>query len=183
MSPIFISNQITLIQIGKILIMKKKVLFILIISAMTYGKCDRVDLQIKRQNYLGKTLKIDGIFYNEPHKAHFFLYRNGVFFDGGISFNGSINELLKFYSQNENYITAYELPYRWGVFKVNENIIRIEKWVSSDTFGMYTSTSFSGEIINDTTLLINYPTNIIGKDTFYFYQFSQKPDSTNNFIN
>lgn len=142
----------------------------------------RDSLRITRQDYSGTKLRMDGIFYNEPEKAHFFLYRNGVFFDGGAVFNGSVSELLNFYAQKENYKTAYELPYAWGIVRIENNKIIIAKWVSGDAFGRYTTTRFDGVIINDTTLLLNFPTKTIGADTFYFHKFSHKPDSTNKFI-
>jgi len=159
--------------------MKNSIIFILILVALSSGTCSMDNLQIERKNYSGTNLRIDGVFYNKPEKAHFFLYRNGVFFDGGTGFNGSISELKEFYSNNENFSTAYELPYRWGVFIIENDEILIEKWVSSDAFGRYTTTKYSGIIINDTALLLNHP---IGTDTFYFQKFSPKPDSTNTFI-
>ncbi len=163
--------------------MQKTIIYILIIFGVTFGKCEKDDLKLERQDCSGTDLRMDGIFYNKPHKAHFFLYRNGIFFDGGTRFKGSLSDMLEFYSQNKNYTTAYELPYRWGVFKIENNEIMIEKWVSSDTFGRYTTSMLTGKIINNTTLLIDYPVKSIGRDTFYFHQFPSKPDSTNTFIN
>jgi len=162
--------------------MRKALLFLIILGAMTSITCSRRALQTTRQDYLGTELRLDGVYYNKPQKAHFFLYRNGVFFDGGTGFRGSVNDLMKFYSQKENYITAYQLPYAWGVFSIENNQILIEKWVSSDAFGIYTTTNFDGAIINDTTLLLNYPIKSIAVDTFYFHKLSEKPDSTNTFI-
>ena len=162
--------------------MQKAILSILIIATLSGGRCSKEDLQNAQQNYTGTDLRLNGVFYNEPQKSHFFLYRNGVFFDGGTGFNGSVDELLEFYSQKDNYITSYELPYSWGVFIIENKNILVEKWVSSDAFGRYTTTKFDGVILNDTTLLLNHPANFIGIDTFYFHQFSLKPDSMNNFI-
>jgi len=162
--------------------MQKAIIFFMILGTLSSGKCSKDDLQIERENYSGTNLRIDGVFYNNPQKAHFFLYRDGVFFDGGTGFNGSISDLIKFYSKKENYKTAYELPYAWGVFKIDNDEILIEKWVSGDAFGRYTTSKFSGVIINDTTLLLNHPAAVIGTDTFYFHKFLPKPDSTNTFI-
>lgn len=162
--------------------MRKVILSIMVIGILVGGRCSKEDLQIGQQNYKGSDLRLDGLFYNEPQKAHFFLYRNGVFFDGGTGFNGSIDELKEFYSQKENYLTSYKLPYAWGVFIVERNKILIEKWVSNDAFGRYTTKKFDGVILNDTTLLLYHPANFIGIDTFYFQQFYSKPDSINDFI-
>lgn len=170
-----------LIQTGKNQDMQKSLFVLLIFVTLASGKC-KDDLQLERQNHVRTTLKLEGLYYNKPQKAHFFLYRNGVFLDGGTGFNGSVNELIQFYSQKEIHRTIYELPYRWGVFKIENDEIVIEKWVSGDAFGRYTTTKFDGVIINDTTLMLNHPAEAIGVDTFYFHKFSPKPDSMNKFI-
>lgn len=163
------------------MICQKLIIFITIVVTLSSGTCTK-DLQTARQDYSGTELRLDGIFYNKPGKAHFFLYQNGVFYDGGTGFNGSVSEMLKFYSQQDNYRTAYELPYSWGVFKIENNEILIEKWVSGDAFGGYSTSKFNGVIINDTTLLLNHPAEMIGTDTFYFHKLFSKPDSTQIFI-
>ncbi len=162
--------------------MHKTIVFLVILVTLSSSKCSRDDLRIERQNYSGATLRIDGIFYNKPQKAHFFLYRNGIIYNGGAGFNGSIKNLLEFYRTYENYKNSYFLPYSWGVFRIDIDKIYIEKWVSGDAFGRYTTTKFDGVIINDTTLLLNHPAEVIGVDTFYFHKFSPKPDSMNKFI-
>jgi len=161
--------------------MQKAIILFIIFVTLSSGKCTLEDLTIERQNYSGSNLRIDGVYYNEPDKAHFFLYRNGVFFSGGSGFSGSISKFKKFYSQKENYSSGIDLPYRWGVFKIENNEVLIEHWVAGESIKIRTN-KFSCIIINDTTLLLDHPAESIGLDTFYFYQFSPKPDSTNNFI-
>jgi hypothetical protein len=161
----------------------KKIIFIFIaFGALTFSKCEKEELHLKRIDYIGNDIRLDGFYYNEPDKAHFFLYSNGIMYYGGAGFKGQLIDLMKFYSIFENYKNSYQLPYSWGVFIVKSPGIVVEKWVSSDAFGRYTTTQFNGKIINDTTLLINHPAEMIGSDTFYFHRFSPKPDSTNNFI-
>ena len=162
--------------------MQKAIILLIIFVTLTSGKCTLEDLTIERQNYSGTNLRIDGVYYNKPDKAHFFLYRNGVFFHGSPSFSGSVRQLLKFHSKKKNYSSTSIPPYFWGVFRIENNEIVIEKWMSGDSF-KYRTHKFGGKIINDTTLLLNnHPYFGIGVDTFYFYQCSSKPDSTNNFI-
>jgi len=162
--------------------MQKAIILFIIFVTLSSGKCTLEDLTIERQNYSGTNLRIDGVYYNKPDKAHFFLYRNGVFFSGGSGFSGSISELIMFRSIEENNSSMSKLPYWWGVFRIENNEIVIEKWMSGDSF-KYRTHKFGGKIINDTTLLLNnHPYFGIGVDTFYFYQSSSKPDSTNNFI-
>jgi hypothetical protein len=167
---------------GKLIDMKKIIFIFIALGTLTFSKCEKEELSLKRIDFNGNEIRLDGFYYNEPNKAHFFLYRNGVFFDGGTGFNGSLVDMEKFHSNIENYKTAYEVPYFWGVFRISTGEIQFAKWVSSDEFGRYTTTQFNGKIINDTTLLINHPAEMIGSDTFYFHRFSPKPDSTNNFI-
>lgn len=162
--------------------MRKELLGIILLTTLAGGTCNKDKLGIERQNYLEKNLRFDGIFYNNPEKAHFFLYRNGVVYIGGAGFNGQLSDLCEFYQDYNNYKNTYVLPYSWGVFNVQDKRIIIEKWVSGDAFGRYTTTHFSGDIINDTTLLLNYPAKAIGIDTFHFYSMRYKPDSINNFI-
>lgn len=155
------------------------VIMIVILSGNT---CNREKLSLEKQDYSGNALRLDGVYYNNKHLAHFFLYRNGVMFNGGSGFNGHIGDLITYYLNPENYKNAYILPYKWGVFVVNNHDILFEGWHSSDAFGGYPVTRFDGVILNETTLLINHPAKMIGQDTFYFYPFCPKPDSTNVFI-
>lgn len=155
------------------------VLMIIILSGNT---CTREKLTIERQDYTGTALRLDGFYYNKKSLAHFFLYRNGVMYYGGSGFGGHFGDMINFYSDAENYKNDYHLPYSWGVFVVNGSEILFERWRSSDAFGGYPVSRFSGVILNETTLLVNFPAESVGQDTFIFYPFSPKPDSLNVFI-
>ena len=74
-------------------------------------------------------------------------------------------------------------PCNIGVFQIMYPDIQFEAWgFRSDPW------TYFGEIVNDTTFITNkrrsnntgktYPENL----TYRFQQFSQKPDSTNNFV-
>jgi len=161
----------------------KRVLYLIIFLIFLYYSCGYRDkLSFNRESFTNKNLRIDGIYYSKPNFAHFFLYENGVLYDGGVRFNGSFNDLIEYYNNSDNYKNAYILPYNWGIYKVDNNKIIIEKWLSSDEFGGYSRVNFHGDIINDTTLIINHPAKMIGRDTFYFHKFYSKPDSINKFI-
>ncbi|MBW7845753.1 MAG: hypothetical protein H3C45_08955, partial [Bacteroidia bacterium] len=77
----------------------------------------------------------------------------------------------------------------WGVFKIEGNFIQFERWYPSDPpLKAYVR---AGTIINDTTFLITESYRMQdGKktevktrnETYYFKQFSPKPDSTNTFV-
>ena len=173
-------EQITHIQIGKI--MRNTLLFVLIFGLFICGKCNREKLHLKRQNYIGNNIRIDGFYYNKPNKAHFFLYSNGIYYDGGNLFIGTLADMEYHYTNNLYNKNSYNLPYRWGVFLIFDNKIVIEKWISSDMMAKYPTLQFDGIIINDTTLALHYLDDKTKRDTFYFHKCNHKPDGTNKFI-
>jgi hypothetical protein len=71
------------------------------------------------------------------------------------------------------------MAYLWGLFQVQDNQIRVEKWESRE-LSTYAIRKFSGTILNDTTVLLKYLHTEI--DTFHFIYLPVKPDSTNQFI-
>lgn len=160
--------------------MKQQQKLLLIISLLVASCTSLVPLSIERQEYNGNNLRIDGLYYL-PGEYYFFLFQNGVYFDGG-STGLNLNAIEELYFNKSFNKNVYILPYCWGIFNIQGNQINIEKWTSTDAFAPYKTTKFSGQVLNDTTLIINHPASSIGSDTFYFHQFMYKPDSTNKFI-
>jgi len=160
--------------------MYRTVFLLTVLPLFICGECDTRDrLHLARQDYTGDNLRLDGYYYSELHYEYFFLYSNGVFINGG---GGTTDiEIEKMYKNKTFNMNLYNLPYRWGVFRIVGRTIWIEKWISGD-MGPYKTIDFNGLILNDTTLLINHPAKSIGRDTFHFYKFNYKPDSTNKFI-
>ena len=122
-----------------------------------------------------------GVFYNENTLKFIFFYRNGVFIRS-VSSQGYSDYLKKYFSENENFKNIYIVPYYWGAFIVNDSKIIAEKWISTETFAPYKTRMFYGEILNDTTIVINNLGENNEKDTLHFYKFYPKPDSTNKFV-
>ena len=149
-------------------------------------------LSIQRTDYLGDELRIDGYYYllyGDGYYTAAFFYRNGILFQGAA---GSIDDI----EEHENYyLNGYynnnNVKYRWGVFKIEENLIKFERWYPSSGGPIHAYVR-SGVILNDTTFHITEvyrmqngeKTDLSTTDEIYhFKQFSPKPDSTNVFIN
>jgi len=147
-------------------------------------------LFLKRQNYIGNELRLDGYYYlligNEIFGSMIF-YRNGVVLFG----KGSAPNYEPF-SFMENQFNRYQTDLRyqedktnWGIFIIKNNLIKIENWGTSSG-GPLKSYLKDGKILNDTTFVL-YNNSIEGEiDTvgtiYHFKQYSPKPDSTNRFI-
>ena len=156
-------------------------LSICIIIGLFIFSCTRKQdmLTIKRQNYMGNELRIDGFYYskekvrNEDHYTIYFFYRNGVLFQTAAS--GTLSEVI-LELNNDNYDYKNEIT-SWGVFVINNNIITIEKWWPGNGYNAPVVKTM-GIIKNDTTFSLERSSY---KD-YFFTPFSPKPDSTNTFI-
>lgn len=75
----------------------------------------------------------------------------------------------------------------WGLFGVTSSTITIQGWRISRC--KRPVVEFRGEVLTDTSFNIttyideNDESNTVNENTYYFKQFSPKPDSTNDFIN
>jgi len=145
-------------------------------------------LSLKRTDYNGHQLKIDGYYYDKYGNPELFetyiLYRNGIILNTGVV------EKLKDLEQvilNPDMINKLKgMKDAWGVFKIEGNTIQFERWYPGDP--PLKSYIRSGVIINDTTFQITKSMRSNGEDLrdineiYHFKQFSLKPDSTNNFV-
>ena len=155
-------------------------------------------LTLKRVGYNGNELRIDGYYRHyvyvgkEPSPRYvipYILYRNGIIFgeDGA-----SIDRIVEMEEQFRNgtyAIRAAERKWQWGVFQINGNQIKYEKWAPGET--PFYAFTYEGMILNDTTFVINkyYRMRDVQNKAqtevyweYHFKQFSPKPDSTNRFI-
>ena len=170
-------------------------LFLLSFIVLSINSCKsyRYDkFTLSKQNYTGKQLKTGGYYYFKARGKYYrsyFFYNNGVLLEcGGGDF--TYDEFIK-YENNfnredwDNYNKIYR--YKWGLFKVVNDSIFIEKPEPSSG-GMSPVYLNSGVILNDTTFILTKAvrkrTNrVIEKNqTYHFKKFSPKPDSTNSFI-
>jgi hypothetical protein len=108
-------------------------LFMLIIS-FSFFSCKDDELTLKRQNYYGSELKINGfytvqLFRNETINTYaYILYENGVVFYPGRIVGENIEDLKEFLSSASNYSYQITDKTSWGIFVVDGNSITIEKW-------------------------------------------------------
>jgi hypothetical protein len=161
-----------------------------------FGCCKVKDeeLSMQRRNYTGNELRTDGYYYR--YQWHNFfnkeqivvdcLYRNGIIracgggYDSFQDFENNIDVINAATSNpNKNF---------WGVFIVENDIIKYEMWHGARFLEPYITYIYAGKILNDTTFHIteSYRPNSSEKNTldytYHFKQFYPKPDSTNIFI-
>lgn len=149
------------------------------------------ELSLKRENYTGNQLQIDGYYYiinyNDPEKTMevFVFFQNGVlsYLGGGFSSTTSIeNSILSDVFMRKIYINKD----CWGIFEVNEKVIKFERWYAGQ--GAKPAFVNEGVILNDTTFHITKSYRSNGDDLrerdelYHFRKFSPKPDSTNVFV-
>ena len=160
----------------------------LICFATTVVGCNyyaRFPLTMKRESYSGNELNINGMYLQKDTTGteKLFLYRNGVILISFLDLRGKNNQQIVEYLESikgkEN--PCNEIAYAWGIYKIEESKITIEKWMSGDMFNKYRTMKFYGEIVNDSTIYID---NLYGKGRYDFklVPLPIKPDSTNRFI-
>ena len=147
------------------------------------------DFILKKIPYTGNELRMDGYYYryldcegNNCIFAYCF-YRNGIVLHmggGALSLKEADEYVKQFMERDIN--SNYERS-NWGLFVVDNQTIKFELYYPQEYFTKWTGI-MEGVILNDTTFRITsfydlsnderYTVN----DTFYFRQFSPKPDST-----
>jgi len=146
------------------------------------------ELSIKRIDYAGNQLRIDGYYYQKYGNPELFetyiLYRSGIILNTGV-----VDKLIDLEQAilNPDIINKLKgMKNAWGVFKIDSNVIQFERWYPSDPpLKAYIR---SGVILNDSTFQITKSMRSNGEDVkdrnevYHFKAFSPKPDSTNNFI-
>lgn len=178
----------------------KTAIIISIISILLYtcGSLLEEDdtLSIEKKPYLGKEFRIDGYYFdkysNDEYRDCIFFYKNGVILNGG-GWKYSLEkekEKEEEYKNGAYYNFAKTSKISWGVFEIDGNTIRFERWYSSSG-GPLSAYVREGVILNDTTFRITQSyrmqngkkTEERSKDELYsFKELSPKPDSTNVFV-
>jgi hypothetical protein len=148
------------------------------------------ELSLKKRNYQGKQLRIDGYYYgkylNDEYIDTYFFYSDGTLMYGGTCKASEIDGLEHAFKTQEFVNKGKDVKYYWGLFQIDDNTIQFERWYPGEP--PYKSYIRSGAILNDTTFHISKSMRSDGseereKDELYhFKQFSPKPDSTNSFV-
>ena len=165
--------------------MKHIIIFGLLLLLYSCNSCKDEELTLRGGSFTGDELRIDGYYYRKiPDLEIYFFYSNGIVRYGGggyTSFEEVEERILNHQLVNENSRTT------WGVFQVNNNTIKFERWYPSSG-GVAPVYVREGTILNDTTFHITSSYRSDGSERreknemYHFHQFSLKPDSTNNFI-
>jgi len=172
-----------------------KIIFIATILFLSMNQCEKYnkddELSIKRTDYTGNQLRIDGYYYRtwEDMMYTMFFYQNGIILYGGAFSQSEIVEREIRYKNGTFYNHVNGIKYLWGTFKIEGNKISFERWQPTQPYlRSYVET---GKILNDTTFIITElyrmqngeKTNVKEvNEIYHFKQFSPKPDSTNSFI-
>ncbi len=177
-----------------------KKIFISLLTILTAcTSCKEVDickdekLSLNKVEFTGSQLRIDGFYYGRPTTDYqgaifydvFIFYKNGVLMRPG---NIGFEKMEDYISQVEKIELPKETKYNWGIFNIDNKILKIEHWKAAQCG--YPSILRTGEILNDTTFILKKMeirdnmgvTQTDINEDFHFRHFEIKPDSTNNFI-
>ncbi|MDZ7876045.1 MAG: hypothetical protein U5L45_00160 [Saprospiraceae bacterium] len=158
----------------------KKILVILFFFTIIIA-CSLPKLGLSKQDVQGNPFNMQGVYYGKKKFLNYIFYKNGVVL-GGASFSresSNIDSLVAYWTDKKQYTYNYNIPYAWGLFKINNDKMNGAQW-RGQGINSYGVTKFSAKILNDTTMLLLHPS--YGIDTFYFHYLAVKPDSTNSFI-
>lgn len=162
------------------------------ISCEKMNPCKDKELTLKRTEYFGQELRTDGFYYGNSNTDAqgrslyelFVFYKKCILMLPGTAEFDKMEEYIITIANSNQQNTKFV----WGLFNVVGINISLEHWVAAQCG--YPVVLRSGEILNDTTFVLN---RMIRRDSegtaetdinqkFHFRQFDIKPDSTNNFI-
>lgn len=176
-------------------------LLLFVLLSALFLSCQKIrikddEFHLERRDYTGNELRMDGYFYTnfnnnaEVYGSPIFFYRNGVLVNLG-AFKMNEQETWEGTINSDEISLAKETKDRWGIFLIEGNTIKIEKWYNSEAIFLPAYVS-EGVILNDTTFKITSSYRLTNRGrkkelevenkTYYFKQFSPKPDSTNSYI-
>lgn len=172
---------------------KLNIAILMLTLACLTNSCKKDHLhELQKTPYLGSELRIDGYYYYSWDDQGITQYSIVVFYRDGTMLrptiasdkNGSLAEIESEINTGNLYASNSERKSSWGVYNVLNDSIATSKWFPVFLGGHQTALS-GGNIINDSTFEITSHENFKGglsPETYYFRQFSPKPDSTNSFL-
>jgi hypothetical protein len=164
-----------------------KYYFYLFISSMVMSCLKDDNLGLNLTDNQSSSLKMDGVYLLEDSLGVvdlYYFYQNGTLLSRGSVIKKDLETKLNALSNptNENY---KNIKFLWGVYQIENKQIKFERWYPSDI--PYKALIKEGEILNDTTFIINkaYKSNgqelKILNEMYRFRKMSIKPDSINAF--
>lgn len=170
--------------------MKKKISFIVIsIMSICVQGCskDPEQLELKRMDYTGNELRMDGYYYFEytmpttgiTYRYIRFLFRNGIVLNAGTIRTSNLDTVEESFRDGSYYVANKNIQDRWGLFQVQGNNIKVQHWqIAAGSYKMV-AVSAIGDILNNESFKIN---EMLDNRTFIFKEFQGKPDSVCRFI-
>lgn len=160
--------------------------FIFLAIASSLICCCKVaeEFKLKKVNYLGSELRIDGYYYLKYESGYcsFFLYKNGMFLSNGCTNHiESVEELDLLLSDSALQERKNKHQYVWGLYKVIEDKVIIERWETWNGMPFKVKRS-NGNLISNTKFSTSAMKNLEVFEIYEYREFSPKPDSTNRFI-
>jgi len=164
------------------------------LTIITITSCEKgifadEELTLDKMPYLGNQLRINGYYYTTFSDVYiiYFLYSDGTLFSGGHIYKEDLVTYEKSYRDGSFWASHKDKRLYWGLYQINSNNIKIEKWYPSSEGGMPVYLH-SGDILNDTTFVITKSVHSkTGEEKelneiYWFKEFSPKPDSLNSLI-
>jgi hypothetical protein len=152
------------------------------------GGYDR--LSMEQRPYRGDPLRMHG-FYADTYYAPggqgpfgpvYFFYRNGA-----IWYAGTFDKDLHTVTQDDFFSERNDNRSHWGLFQVDGDRMAFERWYPANK-GYRTAYVRAGRILNDSTFVITKSWRSTGgkwrdrNETYRFYPFHPKPDSTSRYL-
>lgn len=150
------------------------------------------DFTLQKTANIDSPIRLQGYYYaitDEGYEPAGVFYQNGVFLESTGGKHKNFEE-MDTYIQNafinsKRYMTD---RMNWGLYTIQDSIIRIEKFFHVSAFERCSS-MLMGNIINDTTFIVHYLSIPYKKEVRkfennykYFRAFTPKPDSTQAFF-
>lgn len=142
---------------------------------------------IDKNPFNGIELRIDGYYYtgNGDNTTVIVLFQNGVILYAGSGRN--LDGFEELFRGNDFVSGLKDNPFSWGLYEIKNDTISFEKYASYGSPKLYVYKT-SALIEKDTTFHVFLRSRSDGTEkekldySYYFKQFSPKPDSTNNII-
>jgi len=126
---------------------------------------------------------MDGMYLTKKPYGYYlnYFFQNGYYYNAGIEESDINDKLVNCFVIPQG---SGEIPYYWGCFIVEDNILKIQTYTAHLTFGKQKIYERWAEIVNDTTIHFFKHIDVKGKvssldETFHFRHCENKPDSTN----
>jgi hypothetical protein len=183
---------------------KHTILVSILYSCLCSISCKKINeyrdakLILKKQNYTGNELRINGYYYNtysyngSTNYNIYFFYRNGIKLYGTSVNVADLPAMEQQYMDGTYANNSRMYKSDWGVFQIEGSTLLSESWSASD--GRLPAYRSEAQIINDSTFQVikrweikrcklkNLEDFSSNPEIYHFKQLAIKPDSINSFV-